>query len=316
MNLTAIVPWFGSKRTLAPLIVEELGPHRAYWEPFCGSCAVLLAKPPSSMETVCDLHGDLTNLAMVLASDRWVDLQEHMNRTVLSEAVFRQCYAETSGTVPADLPTSAIAVQDRHVRRAWAYLVASWAGRNGMAGMPRYHAQISVRYTANGGSSSGRFRNVADSIPAWHERLRNVLILNRNAFDVIARIDDAKGTAIYADPPYLMESRGAGRQTGQAGGSRYLHDFEERDHERLAELLGRFNLARVVVSYYDHPRLTNLYPGWTVRQAYRQKNLHSASKRGHRTCTAPEVLLINGPGLSDSGLESGEQTLFNGNADE
>jgi len=172
-NLTAIVPWFGSKRTLAPLIVEELGPHRAYWEPFCGSCAVLLAKPPSPMETVCDLHGDLTNLAIVLASDRWADLHERMNRTVLSEAVFRQCHAEAIGTVPEDLPVSTADVQDRHVARAWAYLVASWAGRNGMAGMPRYNAQISVRYTANGGSSSGRFKNVADSIPAWHARLRN-----------------------------------------------------------------------------------------------------------------------------------------------
>lgn len=46
--ITAIAPWFGSKRTLAPRIVAELGSHRAYWEPFCGSMAVLLAKPAAT----------------------------------------------------------------------------------------------------------------------------------------------------------------------------------------------------------------------------------------------------------------------------
>lgn len=313
-TLNGIAPWFGAKRAMASQIVEELGPHRSYWEPFCGSCAVLLAKPPSSMETVCDLHGDLTNLAMVLASDRWTNLHERMSRTVLSEAIFRQCHAEAIGTVPTDLPASVTAIQDRHIERAWAYLVASWAGRNGMAGMPRYNAQISVRYTANGGSSSGRFRNVADSIPTWHERLRNVLILNRDAFDVISRIDDAEGTVIYVDPPYLVESRGTGRQSGRTGGSRYLHDFEDADHERLAELLGRFNLTRVVVSYYDHPHLADLYPDWTVRRVYRQKNLHSASKRGKRKCTAPEVLLINGLSMAEPKPEPSEsQPLFGAN---
>jgi len=63
MKVKAIVPWYGSKRTIAPEIVREIGPHRCYWEPFCGSMAVLLAKPKATMETVNDLHGDLINLA-------------------------------------------------------------------------------------------------------------------------------------------------------------------------------------------------------------------------------------------------------------
>lgn len=36
MKVTAIAPWFGSKRAMAPTIAEQLGPHRAYLEPFCG----------------------------------------------------------------------------------------------------------------------------------------------------------------------------------------------------------------------------------------------------------------------------------------
>ncbi len=62
MKVTAPVPWAGAKRKLAPWIVAELGRHRSYWEPFCGSMAVLMAKPVASHENVNDLHGDLINL--------------------------------------------------------------------------------------------------------------------------------------------------------------------------------------------------------------------------------------------------------------
>src|SRR4051794_2637322 len=66
MKITAIAPWFGSKRTLAPTIVHQLGTHSYYFEACAGSMAVLLAKEPSEHEVACDLHGALTNLAWVL----------------------------------------------------------------------------------------------------------------------------------------------------------------------------------------------------------------------------------------------------------
>ena len=37
MKIGALSPWYGSKRTLATRIIKELGAHRVYWEPFCGS---------------------------------------------------------------------------------------------------------------------------------------------------------------------------------------------------------------------------------------------------------------------------------------
>ncbi|MCI0421333.1 MAG: hypothetical protein L0312_19255 [Acidobacteria bacterium] len=41
MKITAIAPWFGSKRTMAPEIVRQLGPHQFYLEGCAGSMAVL-----------------------------------------------------------------------------------------------------------------------------------------------------------------------------------------------------------------------------------------------------------------------------------
>ena len=37
MKIKAIAPWYGSKRTLAPRIINQLGPHTTYVEPFAGS---------------------------------------------------------------------------------------------------------------------------------------------------------------------------------------------------------------------------------------------------------------------------------------
>ena len=124
---------------------------------------------------------------------------------------------------------------------------------------------------------------------------------------MIPRISDEDGVVIYADPPYLHSSRSGDNNGG------YLHDFVESggglydqdDHERLAGELLRFKRARVVVSYYDHPRLADLYPGWTRIDKSRQKVLQVANQRGANRKEAPEVLLMNGPSYTDE-----ETTLF------
>lgn len=57
MNIGAILPWFGAKRTMAKRIVEVIGDHNVYWEPFCGSLSVLLSKARGSA-VIADAHGD------------------------------------------------------------------------------------------------------------------------------------------------------------------------------------------------------------------------------------------------------------------
>ncbi len=50
MRIKALAPWFGGKRNLASAIVAAIGDHKVYWEPFCGSMAVLMFKPSVEME--------------------------------------------------------------------------------------------------------------------------------------------------------------------------------------------------------------------------------------------------------------------------
>lgn len=280
MKIKAVVPWFGSKRTLADTIVEKLGPHVSYYGLFCGSLAVELAKPASRAETAVDMHGDATNLAWVLQDERLAaDLYARLQRTAPAEGLFRASQARVKDDWTGEAPD---------VDRAFDYFFASWLCRNGTAGTTRPDANVAVRWTANGGSPAARFRSAVESIPDWHARLLNILILRRDVFQVVGRIDDADGTAVYADPPYLLSTR-----KGDRGGGRYRHEFTAADHERLAAELRRFTRARVVVSYYADPQLADLYPGWTVIDCARAKNLSATGSRGGTAQVAPEVLLVN-----------------------
>lgn len=277
MQIGAIAPWFGSKRTLARRIVAALGPHRAYWEPFCGSMAVLLAKEPATMETVNDLHGDLINLARVVqAEDTAVDLYGRLARTLMVEKLFKdEALAwKANGHSPApEMPD---------LERAYRFFICSWMGMNGVAGTQSYNQGFCARFTKNGGHSGTRFCAAVDSIPWWHSRLSTVTILTRDAFMLLDKIEDAPGVVIYCDPPYLTK------------GAKYVHDFESEDHAQLATALGRFKQTRVVVSYYEHPRLAELYHGWQQVDCTVAKSLVASGKRdANNAARAPEVLLVN-----------------------
>ncbi len=279
MKINAMLPYFGGKRTLAPEIVREIGQHKAYWEPFCGSLAVLFAKESCSHETVNDLNGNVVRLATSLADpDLSVELYSRLSKTTFCEPLFHAVRERLATDCCLD-----------EVDRSYCFFVESWMGRNGVAGTRSANTAFCVRFTSNGGDPAMRFRNAVESIPAWHTRLRNCWILERDAFDLIERIEDKAGTVIYADPPYIVK------------GAQYAHDFADGDHGRLAGLLGRFKETRVIVSYYDHPSLAGLYPGWTVRHLKATKAMVNQGMRDKEGATeAPEVLLINGESRAKS----------------
>jgi DNA adenine methylase len=284
MKLSSIAPWFGGKRTMAPEIVRQLGSHKYYFEGCCGSMAVLLAKEPSHHETVCDLHGALTNLAWVVQRrDMAVDLFERLQRVLYVDEIFDRSKAWLADfeAVPA--------TADPHLEWAYHYFIASWMGRNGVAGTASVNYHLATRWTAGGGSGPLRFRNASESIPAWCDRLRNVLILREDLFEVLPKIEDAPGTSIYIDPPYLPWS--------MSGSARYLFDFPAERHAKLAEVARTFKKARIVLSYYDAPQLHELYAGWTFIDCSRHKHLHVQNKRGSTRSAAPEILIINGPAV-------------------
>jgi DNA adenine methylase len=269
MAISALAPWFGSKRTLAPLIVEELGDHHTYFEPFCGSMAVLLSKPKVRMEAVNDLHGDLINLARVIQhAQLGPALYRRCRRMWMVEGLFREAAARwkvrgvQSATESPDLD------------RAADFFFTSWVGRNGVVGTQSYNQSFAARYTPGGGHGGTRWQSAVGSIAAWRRRLEDVTVLNRDGFKLLTKIGDEPGVAVYCDPPYLVK------------GAEYVFDFKREDHARLAEGAGpipqsacRRQLLRAPAPGRALPRLDRARSSNHESDGLRQRQGHRRRRR-------------------------------------
>lgn len=278
MKIKAILPYFGGKRKLATKIVDILGAHKVFWSPFCGSLAVLMAKPPCEMETVNDLHGDMINLARVIQDkELGFELYDKLSRTLYAEKFFEESKERwTSANGDPDIWLS--------LERAYDYFVCSWMGLNGVSGTARYNYAFALRWCRGGGQGATRWQSVVESMPAWHKRLRNVVIIRRDAFEVLENIKDDSDTVIYCDPPYFDKS------------DKYLHDFADGDHQRLAESLKRFNKTRVIVSYYDCEQVRQLYESFefiSMGKSYASLRNATRGKKKKPRKEEVELLLVN-----------------------
>ncbi len=298
-GISGLVPWFGGKRAMASLIVDQVCWRDGrvfkpgiFVEPFCGSCAVSLAMPEISTHIVNDLHRDLINLARVLISDRGDELIARAKRVLTSSDVFGIAHdrcVELERCVEVARPEG---VDDDQLEWALCYLISAWLGKGGVAGTSdRSTKAFASRYGPGGGSPAVRWFTLVRSLAALRRRMRTVVVEHTDAIELLGKVHDTPKTAIYCDPPYIGETREHGA---------YRHDFsdaggmtmfaEQDDHHRLAEALRRFEHARIVLSYEDHPRLGDLYPGWDRVVLDRPKNMSNTGS----SARVREVLLVNG----------------------
>ena len=118
--------YVGGKQGMAARIVGLIQPHDHYVEPFAGSLAVLLAKPPSMFETVNDIDGDLVNFWQVLR-DRPDELVKACALTPHSRAEFADCRRQSPDPV-------------EQARRTWVLLSQGRGGRLTRTGWRRHRA--------------------------------------------------------------------------------------------------------------------------------------------------------------------------------
>lgn len=285
-----LMPWFGGDAQSAGAIVEAIGEHTHFVDPFAGGLSVLFAKPRVACERVNDANGELVNLAQVVASEpAWKDLDERLARTVWCDEVYddaRQtvlwCRSQAEINIPPD-------------GHEWAYaaFVVAWMGRGGWSGTDTIQG-VSRRNDTGGGWSGTRFRAACDCLAWMHERLRTVEITSIDGIELAGAFagkekGDVPGLAIFCDPPFIEE------------GGAYAHTFDTRspletredDHSRLAAALNGYERARVVVEYHEHPRLEELYPPERWRRVpLETRDQVGNGKRGPKS----SVLLVNDGG--------------------
>jgi len=226
--------YYGGKLSIAQDIVAALPDHLHYVEPFAGSLAVLLAKPPSPMETVNDLDEQLMTFWRVLR-DRPADLVRAAALTPHSRAEHQLAYQPAVD----ELETA---------RRVWVLLTQARSGTLRRTGW-RYY----VNPRGSSASMPDYLEAYVDRILPAAERLRAVSLEARPALEIITKYGQHPEVLLYVDPPYLAATRGH---------LNYRHEMSgEADHRELADAL-HAAAAAVVLSGYDSPLYQELYAGW------------------------------------------------------
>lgn len=243
-KLTPPLKWHGGKHYLAPRIVALMPPHVHYVEPFFGGGAVLLAKDPEGVsEVVNDIHLELTIFWRVLASEgHFPEFCRLVQTAPFSEPEWRDS-AEPK-LFPGEISVPA-------ARTAAAFFVRC---RQSLAGRMDAFAPLSRNRTRRGmNEQASAWIAAVDGLPAVHARLRRVVVLGRDALDVI-RQQDGPGTLFYLDPPYLHGSRAS---VGQ-----YEHEMTDEQHRDLLCLVRRCK-GKVMLSGYRNPMYDELLADWT-----------------------------------------------------
>jgi DNA adenine methylase len=233
-QVTPPFAYYGGKTTLAPQIADLLPRHDHYVEPFAGSLAVLLAKPPVKWETVNDLDGDLMTFWRVLR-----DQPEDLARVAMLTPHSRAEY---------ELSKSLDGVDDlERARRVWVRLSQSRSNSMKPTGW-RYRRNFEGRKTSGPATLDafvGRMEVAA-------ERLKRVSLESRDAIELVRDYGTEPSVCLYVDPPYLGTTRA----------TNYRHELTSDDqHEELARALNDCK-ATVVLSGYDSPLYADLFAGW------------------------------------------------------
>ncbi len=272
-KVTALAPWFGSNRTLAPQVGELLRGCSWCGVPFAGSMTELLYIDAPTL-VASDLHQHIINLASVAADANLNrELRKLLKTTLFHPDTLAECQrmAEATKDIRRILPS---------VEMAYWFFVASWMGRSGNGGTDKeFTGKLPVRWTATGGDSCTRLRSAASSLREWYHVLRRANFVVQDCFEFLGNVKDHKGHAVYADPPF------------PDAGEAYSHKFTEKDQRRLAVKLADFQNCRVVCRFYDHALIRELYP--TTLWAW-----HHYAGRKQSNATGPEVLLVRNGSVS------------------
>ena len=273
-----LLRYHGGKWLIAPWIISFIPRHLTYVEPYGGGASVLLRKGRSHEEIYNDLDGDIVNLFRVAR-----DNGEELKRQIILSPYSREEY------LLAYKPT------DDPIERARRTIVRAFQGRapTGATGKISEEGSIATGFRASSqgcGKTPARvWASYPDTFNAVIERLRGVVIENRDAIEVIDQ-HDSVSTFFYIDPPYLFSVRDTGTD--------YRYEMTDEEHIRLARKLHEVE-GSVILSGYHSDLYNDLYKGWIVKEKLTYSD-------GDKTKPRKEVLWMKGV----------EMDLFEGDTNE
>lgn len=247
--------YHGGKYELASKLIALMPPHLHYVEPYFGGGHVLLAKDPEGVSEVAnDINGELMAFWQVLRNGHLLDeLTLRLFMTPVSEQMFEWANCPAGPEDPKVIVAAKLFVRFRLSRQ----------------GLGKDFATLSRTRTRRGMNEQvSQYLGAIEGLPEVHERLQRVVILNRDALDVIYQ-QDGPNTFYFLDPPYMTETRTAGG---------YDYDVNREHHEDLLESIQRVK-GKVMLSGYMNPLYRYELNDWRLVTFDRAKNSSSSATK-------------------------------------
>ena len=207
-----------------------LPPHETYVEPFCGAATLFLAKPPSRVEVLNDLDGELVNFWRIVKLHS-KELVRQLSENLISRELF-------------DLQKRAPTFGLTDVQRAARYF---YLQRLCYGGRVNARTFSTSRHRPSGWNPS----TLPNQFQSLFKRLERTFIEHLDAVECIRRYD-SRGTLFYLNPPY-WDIKG------------YKHNFEPQDFVRLLEALKGLE-GKFILSINDTPEIRRLFGIFTIRE--------------------------------------------------
>ena len=216
--------YIGGKHRMAKRLIALLPPHTTYCEVFLGGGQVLCKKPPSKVEVVNDIDGQVVNffrcaqqhpdelsryLKFVLVSREWFDIFLNQNPASLTD-----------------------------IQRAARFF---YLQKNCYAGL--VHGQhYACKVVGAPGFNPSRLPEIFENL---HQRLSRVQIESLPFQEFIPRFDRPATTLFFCDPPYWKRKL-------------YNYNFSEDDYRTLAALLQSIK-GKFILTVDDVPELREMF---------------------------------------------------------
>lgn len=238
--MTAPFKYPGGKWSYADWLVSLAAPHRFYLEPFFGSGAFFFTKKPTIYETINDKDYMIVNFYKA-CRDYPEELARVIDLTPYAKAEYLSIREEASGQ---EIKLTGDCVEDA---RRWAIRCCQGFG-------PKLAEKSgwSANRHSGGRSFPKTWSKLPNTIYQIAQRLKNVQIECMDAVKLI-RACNASDCLIYADPPYLGETR-----TGKL----YREEMMDREsHNRILDAL-MDHKGPVMLSGYDNDLYNERLKGW------------------------------------------------------
>jgi DNA adenine methylase len=230
MAIAPVLKYPGSKWNIAKWIISFMPEHEVYLEPFFGSGAVFFNKRSAKLEVINDINQDVVSLFKVMR-ERPEELATAVNLTPHSREEHVRCFADSAD----------------ELEQARRFLVRCWQTHGGG---PVRSKSWKDDLTGNQGLA-GTWDRLPRRIIDTAKRLKAAVFECLPAAELIPRYNNPN-TLIYADPPYLLDTR---------SGKFYSDEMNNNGHLELLSIINK-HTGPVLLSGYQNDLYDNYLSDW------------------------------------------------------